>query len=257
MPLPIWLAHRLAERLAEVRKAGAVPYLRPDGKTQVTFEYVDGKPVTLQDRADLAPSTQDGIDRDTVIRPDLIEQVIRPIDPRAVRRRRLRGLRQPDRQVRHRRPARRHRPHRPQDHRRHLRRHGPSRWRRVLAARTRARSTVRPPTPPAGSPSTSSPPAPPSAARSRSPTPSAWPTRCASSSRPSAPTKVDPAEHRAGRPRGVRPAPGRDRPRPRPQRPIYSRRRRTATSAAPGSPGSTPRASTRSRPRRSLTGSRP
>ncbi len=80
MPLPIHLAHRLAERLAEVRRAGTVPYLRPDGKTQVTFDYEDGKPVKL--RAVLI-STQhnDGVDRDEVIRPDLIENVIRPIVP--------------------------------------------------------------------------------------------------------------------------------------------------------------------------------
>ena len=80
MPMPIWLAHRLAERLSEVRKAGAVPYLRPDGKTQVTVEYENGKPVRLS-HVLISTQHQDGVDRDTVIRPDLIEQVIRPIVP--------------------------------------------------------------------------------------------------------------------------------------------------------------------------------
>ena len=80
MPLPIFLAHRMAERLTEVRKAGTLPYLRPDGKTQVTIDYVDGKPVGLRT---VLVSTQhnDGIDRDTEIRPDLIEHVIRPVLP--------------------------------------------------------------------------------------------------------------------------------------------------------------------------------
>jgi S-adenosylmethionine synthetase len=80
MPLPIHVAHRLAERMAEVRKAGTIPYLRPDGKTQVTFEYKDGKPVRLNT---VLISTQhnDGIDRDGMIRPDLIEHVIRPVIP--------------------------------------------------------------------------------------------------------------------------------------------------------------------------------
>jgi S-adenosylmethionine synthetase len=80
MPLPIHLAHRMAERLAEVRRAGLVPYLRPDGKTQVTVDYEDGKPVRLRT---VLVSTQhnDGVDRDTEIRPDLIEQVIRPVLP--------------------------------------------------------------------------------------------------------------------------------------------------------------------------------
>jgi S-adenosylmethionine synthetase len=80
MPLPIHLAHRMAERLAEVRKAGTVPYLRPDGKTQVTFEYENGVPVRLKT---VLISTQhnEGIDRDRMIRPDLIEHVIRPVVP--------------------------------------------------------------------------------------------------------------------------------------------------------------------------------
>ncbi len=81
MPLPIWLAHRMAEKLADVRKAGAIPYLRPDGKTQVTFEYDStGRPIRLV-AALISTQHQDGVDRDTVIRPDLIEQVIRPVVP--------------------------------------------------------------------------------------------------------------------------------------------------------------------------------
>ncbi len=80
MPLPIDLAHRMAEKIAEVRKSGAIPYLRPAGKTQVTFEYENGVPVRL---TTVLISTQhaDGTPRDTVIRPDLIEQVIRPVIP--------------------------------------------------------------------------------------------------------------------------------------------------------------------------------
>ncbi len=80
MPLPIHVAHRMAERHAEVRKAGTVPYLRPDAKTQVTFEYEGNRPVRLRN---VLISTQhnDGIDRDSMIRPDLIEQVIRPAVP--------------------------------------------------------------------------------------------------------------------------------------------------------------------------------
>ncbi len=84
MPLPIHLAHRLAERLAEVRKSGQVPYLRPDGKTQVTFEYEGNIPVRLK-AVLISTQHNDGIDRDTMIRPDLIEQVITPIIPEQFR----------------------------------------------------------------------------------------------------------------------------------------------------------------------------
>jgi len=82
MPIPIWLAHRLAHRLAEVRKAGVLPYLRPDGKTQVTFDYEDGKPVALRTVL-ISTQHQPGLDAETLIKPDLIEHVINPLIPAA------------------------------------------------------------------------------------------------------------------------------------------------------------------------------
>ena len=80
MPLPIWLAHRLAHRLSEVRKAGILPYLRPDGKTQVTFDYVDGVPTALKTVL-ISTQHQPGLDAETLIKPDLVEHVIRPLVP--------------------------------------------------------------------------------------------------------------------------------------------------------------------------------
>ena len=80
MPMPIWLAHRLAHRLSEVRKAGILPYLRPDGKTQVTFDYEDGVPVALKTVL-ISTQHQPGLDPETLIKPDLIEHVIRPLIP--------------------------------------------------------------------------------------------------------------------------------------------------------------------------------
>jgi S-adenosylmethionine synthetase len=80
MPLPIWLAHRLAQRLSEVRKAGVLPYLRPDGKTQVTFEYEDGRPVALKTVL-ISTQHQPGLDLETLLKPDLKEHVIHPLLP--------------------------------------------------------------------------------------------------------------------------------------------------------------------------------
>ena len=78
MPMPIYLAHRLAERLTAVRKAEVLDYLRPDGKTQVTVRYVDDKPVAVEK---ILISTQhaDGVDIEDLLRPDLIEHVIKPV----------------------------------------------------------------------------------------------------------------------------------------------------------------------------------
>jgi S-adenosylmethionine synthetase len=78
MPLPISLAHKVAKRLADVRKAELVPYLRPDGKTQVTVRYVDGRPAEI---VKLLISTQHREGAESLIKDDLWEHVIEPVLP--------------------------------------------------------------------------------------------------------------------------------------------------------------------------------
>jgi S-adenosylmethionine synthetase len=77
MPLPIALAHRLARRLAAVRKDGVLPYLRPDGKTQVTIEYAGDQPVRL-DTVVVSSQHADGIDLDRMLGVDVREHVVLP-----------------------------------------------------------------------------------------------------------------------------------------------------------------------------------
>jgi S-adenosylmethionine synthetase len=86
MPLPIMLAHRIAKRLSEVRKADILPYLRPDGKTQVTIRYEvddDGRqtPVEIV-RVLVSTQHREGLDAETLIKPDVIEHVLAPILPK-------------------------------------------------------------------------------------------------------------------------------------------------------------------------------
>ena len=80
MPMPILLAHQLSKRLSEVRKSGVLPYLRPDGKTQVTIRYENDKPAEI---LTVVISTQHkpNVDIDSMIKPDLIEHVVTPILP--------------------------------------------------------------------------------------------------------------------------------------------------------------------------------
>jgi S-adenosylmethionine synthetase len=78
MPMPIYLAHRLAERLTAVRKGDVLDYLRPDGKTQVTVRYVDGKPVAV-DKILISSQHADGVDIENLMRPDFIEHIIEPV----------------------------------------------------------------------------------------------------------------------------------------------------------------------------------
>lgn len=80
MPLPIQLAHRLSHRLSEVRKAGILPYLRPDGKTQVTVRYENDRPVSVETIV-IASQHAPNIDIETQITPDIKEFVIKPIVP--------------------------------------------------------------------------------------------------------------------------------------------------------------------------------
>jgi S-adenosylmethionine synthetase len=77
MPLPIALAHRLSRRLTEVRKSGVLPYLRPDGKTQVTIEYAGDQPVRL-DTVVVSTQHADGIDLDRMLGVDVREHVVTP-----------------------------------------------------------------------------------------------------------------------------------------------------------------------------------
>ena len=80
MPMPIWFAHRLAQRLAEVRRDGTIPFIRPDGKTQVTIEYEDNVPKRL---CTVLISTQHdpGVSIDGKLKPALVEHVVRPLLP--------------------------------------------------------------------------------------------------------------------------------------------------------------------------------
>jgi len=79
MPMPIALAHKLAKRLSDVRKDGTLDYLRPDGKTQVTVEYENDKPVRI-DTVVISTQHSEDVERDT-IEKDMLEKVIKPVIP--------------------------------------------------------------------------------------------------------------------------------------------------------------------------------
>jgi S-adenosylmethionine synthetase len=78
MPIPIAMAHRLAKRLSDVRKAGVVPYLRPDGKSQVSIEYRDGKPERV-DTVLISAQHREEVDVETLLKPDIEAEVIGPV----------------------------------------------------------------------------------------------------------------------------------------------------------------------------------
>ncbi|SHE40285.1 methionine adenosyltransferase [Ferrithrix thermotolerans DSM 19514] len=94
MPLPIWLAHRMAQRLSEVRKANVLPYLRPDGKTQVTVEYEGYVPKAIKTVL-ISTQHQPGIDLKTLLLPDLRDSVILPMLPEALDRSEMKILANP------------------------------------------------------------------------------------------------------------------------------------------------------------------
>ncbi len=78
MPLPIAMAHRLARRLADVRRAGVVPYLRPDGKAMVTIAYEDHVPVRVETVL-ISAQHREEVDVETLLKPDIVAEVIDPV----------------------------------------------------------------------------------------------------------------------------------------------------------------------------------
>jgi S-adenosylmethionine synthetase len=80
MPMPISLAHKVAHRLAEVRRGDVMPYLRPDGKTQVTVRYENDRPIEIE-KILISAQHKPGLDSETLIKPDLWEHVVHPILP--------------------------------------------------------------------------------------------------------------------------------------------------------------------------------
>jgi S-adenosylmethionine synthetase len=77
MPMPIWYAHKLAQKLAQVRKSGVIPFLRPDGKSQVTVQYKDRKPVAVHSLVVAAQHTPDVTHKE--VEEAIIEEVIKPV----------------------------------------------------------------------------------------------------------------------------------------------------------------------------------
>ena len=133
MPLPITIAHRLAEKLTEVRKNGTLAYLRPDGKTQVTIEYDDDDRPVRVDTVVLSSQHAEDIDLDTSSQPDIQKHVVDPVlADFDIASEGYRLLVNPTGKFVVGGPMGDAGPDRPQDHRRHLRRHGPPRRRRVL-----------------------------------------------------------------------------------------------------------------------------
>ena len=110
MPMPISLAHKLAKKLTEVRKSGEMDYLRPDGKSQVTVEYVDGKPVRV-DAVVISSQHSEAVSMER-LRADVMEKVIKATIPAELLDEHQ-VLYQPHRPLRRGRPSGRYRPDRP------------------------------------------------------------------------------------------------------------------------------------------------